>query len=472
MGGACNGNFLGIGADMVAISVLIEATQPYGLAITNGEFTAFQPPPTISNLTDTPTTVLVSPGYKNSPGCTNFCDVKVSFVNCAFWGPNDFKANVSAAVSNGSVVDFKDSIFLDWAKEDKLAHCIVASAGSITVSGCEFRRDAPQVLVGHDVQRAIITGNLLVGKQRISVEGGPRSTVVVANNVAGGTRPAAVLNTAALDRPMLYQRSYKTDDAHADVAVSSSSLTTAPPLKTDGDQVGAVAQSTNSTPAKICFDLPGQPVRVTVVAVDPAEPTWIVAHIAFGAAFVDGETSGCVFWNGLDDNLWPVPTGSYALKGIVTNATKWAADGKYHSVVAEYIGSITPFNVSVDAPADKQKMFVDGDPVGASFTTVATAVNFKGREQFANFYHGCECNEHKTSGVFDSTSLHSNTCDQPVPLLVASTMVPARRNALLPTRAATSAALSTGTQDGGCLPIHAVTKRAIVAGLVGAFQHR
>ena len=45
---------------------------------------------------------------------------------------------------------------------------------------------------------------------------------------------------------------------------------------------------------------------------------------------------------------------------------------------------------AVSAPANKQKMFVDGDAVGQSFTTVATAVNFKGREQFANFYHGCE----------------------------------------------------------------------------------
>ena len=115
----------------------------------------------------------------------------------------------------------------------------------------------------------------------------------------------------------------------------------------------------------------------------------------------------------LPADLWPVPAGSYALKGIVTNATKWAADGKYHSVVAEYTGSITPFNVSVNAPADKQKMFVDGDPVGASFTTVATAVNFKGREQYANFYHGCKCNEGKRS-VSNYSSLHSNTCDQPV----------------------------------------------------------
>jgi hypothetical protein len=85
-------------------------------------------------------------------------------------------------------------------------------------------------------------------------------------------------------------------------AVSEAALRAAP-LKTDEDRVGT-AQPTNSTPAKICFDLPGQPVRVTVVAVDPDEPTWIVAHIASGAAFVDGETSGCVFWNGLDDSKW------------------------------------------------------------------------------------------------------------------------------------------------------------------------
>jgi hypothetical protein len=155
------------------------------------------------------------------------------------------------------------------------------------------------------------------------------------------------------------------------------------------------------TGAKVCFGLPGGSVRVTVVAVDLDEPTWIVAHIVSGAAFVDGERHGCVFWNGLDDNLWPVPPGSYGLRGIVMDAAKWAADGQYHSVVPKYTGGITPFNVSVTAPSTKQKMFVDGDPVGQSFTTVATAVNFKGREQFANFYHGCEWRRHH----FDFASL-------------------------------------------------------------------
>ena len=40
--GSMNGNFLGIGADLaVNASVQVEALQPPGLLITNGEFTSF-----------------------------------------------------------------------------------------------------------------------------------------------------------------------------------------------------------------------------------------------------------------------------------------------------------------------------------------------------------------------------------------------------------------------------------------------
>ena len=63
--------------------------------------------------------------------------------------------------------------------------------GSITVSNCEFRNMAPQVRVGPDVQRAVITGNLATGPLDISV---PAELIVahaaaVANNV--GTRGCA-----------------------------------------------------------------------------------------------------------------------------------------------------------------------------------------------------------------------------------------------------------------------------------------
>ena len=148
--------------------------------------------------------------------------------------------------------------------------------------------------------------------------------------------------------------------------------------------VGAAA----AAPVKVCFELPGtHPVRVTVAAVDKDDPTWIVSHIAYGTVFADGETTGCVSWNGLDENGWPVPTGTYGLKGIVTQAHNWTGDGKYHTVAPQFEGAITPFNISLTAPASEQKLFVDGDPVGQSFSTVATSANFPGRAHYANFYH-------------------------------------------------------------------------------------
>lgn len=205
--GACNGNFVGIGADMVAISVLVEATQPYGLLITNGEFTAFQPGRAgkvdVSNITDVPTTVLVTPGYtggvaapSNLP-CNKFCGVKVSFVNCAFWGSNDVKANISTSYEH-AVVDFKDSSFFDWDLHHNDSYAIVAEdSGSITVTGCEFRQDAPQVLIGPNVRRAVVTGNLYEGLQRIDVQGGERDEVVVANNAGADFKGKRQLQRAA-----------------------------------------------------------------------------------------------------------------------------------------------------------------------------------------------------------------------------------------------------------------------------------
>jgi len=40
--GSCNGNFLGIGADMaVRASVLVDSSDVFGILISNGEFTSF-----------------------------------------------------------------------------------------------------------------------------------------------------------------------------------------------------------------------------------------------------------------------------------------------------------------------------------------------------------------------------------------------------------------------------------------------
>merc|ERR1719253_1380307 len=77
-----NGNFLGIGMDLATnASVQVEQSQPYGILITNGEFTAF---------CDTAHSFCQAPGNNRSPrhvlvGPANKGAVK--FVNSAFWGP-------------------------------------------------------------------------------------------------------------------------------------------------------------------------------------------------------------------------------------------------------------------------------------------------------------------------------------------------------------------------------------------------
>src|SRR5258707_2316004 len=67
--GECNGNFLGIGADDCFTAVTVEQSAPFGLLISNGEFTSFHGPD--------PTMVDVQADNRGA----------VRFVNCAFWGP-------------------------------------------------------------------------------------------------------------------------------------------------------------------------------------------------------------------------------------------------------------------------------------------------------------------------------------------------------------------------------------------------
>ena len=90
--GACNGNFLGIGADACCTALEVQQSAPYGLLITNGEFVAFKgPDPTMIDVKDT---------NKGS----------VRFVNCAFWGP----CNQIARIAGEGTVGFSDSTFCHW----------------------------------------------------------------------------------------------------------------------------------------------------------------------------------------------------------------------------------------------------------------------------------------------------------------------------------------------------------------------
>lgn len=156
--GVCNGNFLGIGADDCEIAVLVEQSAPYGLLITNGEFVSFNGPD--------PVMVRVEETNKGS----------VRFVNCAFWGP----AN-QIAIIKGGTVGFGDCTFVQWDAKNKGLAALQVYGGQIIVRGCEFQADRPQIFLGENVKKAIITDNLMKGAIRI--ENHSKAPVVINNNL-------------------------------------------------------------------------------------------------------------------------------------------------------------------------------------------------------------------------------------------------------------------------------------------------
>ncbi len=158
--GVCNGNFLGLGADDCHTAVVVEQSAPYGLLITNGQFVSFHGPD--------PTMVEVKESHSGS----------VRFVNCAFWGP----CNQIARVSGKGTVGFSDCTFSDWDAKSKGRHAIHADGGTLLVRGCEFRKKKPQVELGKGLRRAVITGNVLSGPERITIKSD--GSVKVADNAS------------------------------------------------------------------------------------------------------------------------------------------------------------------------------------------------------------------------------------------------------------------------------------------------
>lgn len=163
--GSCNGNFLGIGADDCQTAVLVDQCAPMGLLITNGEFVSFHGPD--------PTMVEVA---KTNTG-------SVRFVNCAFWGP----CNQIAKIAGNGTVGLSDCTIVQWDSKSEGRHAIQATGGTVLVRGCEFRQNRPQIELGPDVRRAVITGNVITGAPQISNKS--TGNVEIVNNAA--TAPAA-----------------------------------------------------------------------------------------------------------------------------------------------------------------------------------------------------------------------------------------------------------------------------------------
>ncbi len=153
--GSCNGNFLGIGADDCYTAVQVDQCAPFGLLITNGEFTAFHGP--------NPTMVGVGP--KNSGS--------VRFMNCAFWGP----CSQVAQIQGEGTVGFNGCTFVQWDGLNKRTPAIDALGGTVLVKDCEFREDKLHVRLGKDVKRAIISDNLTPGSFHIENRSAGKSAI-------------------------------------------------------------------------------------------------------------------------------------------------------------------------------------------------------------------------------------------------------------------------------------------------------
>lgn len=145
--GACNGNFLGIGADDCNTAVKVEQAAAFGLLITNGEFTSFHG--------DNPTQVVVSAANSGV----------VRFSNCAFWGP----CNQIADIAGRGTVGFGDCTFVQWDGRNKGLAAIRVTGGSVLIRGCEFREEKEQVNIEAGVKRAIVTDNIVPHKLRIKM---------------------------------------------------------------------------------------------------------------------------------------------------------------------------------------------------------------------------------------------------------------------------------------------------------------
>lgn len=165
--GGTNGNFLGIGADDCYTSLVVEESATMGILITNGEFVSFHGPD--------PTMIRVEKTHTGT----------VRFVNCAFWGP----ARRNAVIDGNGTVGFSDCTFVQWGYEqqgEKRNHVVLPSievnGGSVILTGNEFLENKPQVRIGPDVERALITGNLVTGDVRMVSEA-PRKRTIIKDNL-------------------------------------------------------------------------------------------------------------------------------------------------------------------------------------------------------------------------------------------------------------------------------------------------
>src|SRR5262249_31710841 len=106
----------------------------------------------------------------------------VRFSNCAFWGP----CNQIARISGRGTVGFGDCTFVQWDRGKEGRPALRVNSGTVLVRGCEFREAKAHIVLGEDVRRAVITGNIFTGPTRI--ENKSKGNVKIGDNADGGGR--------------------------------------------------------------------------------------------------------------------------------------------------------------------------------------------------------------------------------------------------------------------------------------------
>ena len=153
--GACNGNFVGIGADSCRRPVMVEQASNLGLLITNGEFVGRW---------GSDDSVGIEIGEK--------CEGNISLTNCSFWGPIE-----KCVLMRGDKAQFTASTcnFLQWANTNPNSAAIDIEAGRVILQGNVFGLEKPHVNVGKSVKSAIIMGNQASGGLIVRNEAGKRT---------------------------------------------------------------------------------------------------------------------------------------------------------------------------------------------------------------------------------------------------------------------------------------------------------
>jgi hypothetical protein len=135
--GAMNGQLCGIGADYAQRCVVVDAIQPMGLLITNGQFVAFAG--------DNPIEIEIKPT----------CAGNVRLVNCAFWGPA-----VQNVVSRGTgYLSLSDCYFSSGRDEKSARPLVEVYNGKLQIRGCTFATTEPSIAIREGVKHAIVSEN-------------------------------------------------------------------------------------------------------------------------------------------------------------------------------------------------------------------------------------------------------------------------------------------------------------------------